>query len=120
MEPHRRGTVHPQNLLFQLNEELFVTVAMFPRIAGGRYTVGQLEIFQFVNPQGLNQLGGSIYTQTESSGPALQSKPGENGAGQILQGFLESSAKGKDIGIDTPYERPAPMNADLSFGTLDS
>jgi flagellar basal-body rod protein FlgG len=57
----------------------------------GPSTVGQLEIFQFVNPQGLNQLGGSIYTQTESSGPALQSKPGENGAGQILQGFLESS-----------------------------
>jgi flagellar basal-body rod protein FlgG len=53
--------------------------------------VGQLEIFQFVNPQGLNLLGGSIYTQTDSSGPPVESKPGENGAGQVLQGFLESS-----------------------------
>jgi flagellar basal-body rod protein FlgG len=53
--------------------------------------VGQLEIFQFVNPQGLNLLGGSIYTQTDSSGQPIQSKPGENGAGQVLQGFLESS-----------------------------
>ena len=53
--------------------------------------VGQLEVFQFVNPQGLNLLGGSIYTQTDSSGPALQSKPGENGAGQVVQGFLEAS-----------------------------
>ena len=53
--------------------------------------VGQLEINQFVNPQGLNLLGGGIYTQTDASGPPLQSKPGENGAGQALQGFLESS-----------------------------
>jgi flagellar basal-body rod protein FlgG len=56
-----------------------------------KVTVGQLEIFQFVNPQGLNLLGGSIYTQTDSSGQPIQSKPGENGAGQVLQGFLESS-----------------------------
>jgi flagellar basal-body rod protein FlgG len=53
--------------------------------------VGQIQISQFVNPQGLNMLGGSIYTRNESSGPALQSKPGENGAGQVLQGFLEAS-----------------------------
>jgi flagellar basal-body rod protein FlgG len=53
--------------------------------------IGQLEIYQFINPQGLNLLGGSIYTRTDSSGPALQSKPGEQGAGQMLQGYLESS-----------------------------
>jgi flagellar basal-body rod protein FlgG len=53
--------------------------------------VGQLELFQFVNPQGLNLLGGSIYTETESSGKPIASEPGENGAGQTLQGFLESS-----------------------------
>ena len=53
--------------------------------------VGQLEISQFVNPQGLNLLGGSIYTETESSGKPIESEPGENGAGQTLQGFLESS-----------------------------
>jgi flagellar basal-body rod protein FlgG len=57
----------------------------------GSTPVGQLEVYQFINPQGLNLLGGSIYTQTDSSGPALQSKPGENGAGQVLQGFLEAS-----------------------------
>ena len=56
-----------------------------------KQTVGNLELFQFVNPQGLNLLGGSIYTQTDSSGQAIQSKPGESGAGQVLQGFLEAS-----------------------------
>lgn len=53
--------------------------------------VGELQLFQFVNPQGLHLLGGSLYQQTEASGAPLQSKPGENGAGQVLQGFLESS-----------------------------
>ena len=53
--------------------------------------VGQLQLTQFVNPQGLKLLGGSIYIETESSGGPIESNPGEDGAGQILQGFLESS-----------------------------
>jgi flagellar basal-body rod protein FlgG len=54
-------------------------------------TAGQIQLFQFVNPQGLNLLGGSIYTANDASGGALPSKPGENGAGTLLQGFLEES-----------------------------
>lgn len=56
-----------------------------------KQTVGQLQLSQFVNPQGLNLLGGSIYTVTDASGPATQTNPGQNGAGTILQGFLEAS-----------------------------
>jgi flagellar basal-body rod protein FlgG len=52
---------------------------------------GQLQITQFRNPQGLSLLGGSIYTETDASGPPLESKPGENGAGSVLQNFLEGS-----------------------------
>lgn len=52
---------------------------------------GQINIFQFVNPQGLDQLGGSIFQTTDASGPAVQSIPGQDGAGQTLQGFLEGS-----------------------------
>ncbi|HEY7116607.1 MAG TPA: flagellar basal-body rod protein FlgG [Tepidisphaeraceae bacterium] len=58
---------------------------------GKKQAIGQLELTQFVNPQGLHLLGGSIYTETEASGPPITGKPGENGTGQILQGFLESS-----------------------------
>jgi flagellar basal-body rod protein FlgG len=58
---------------------------------GAKKNVGQLQISQFVNPQGLKLLGGSLFTKTEASGAAVDSKPLENGAGQILQGFLESS-----------------------------
>ncbi len=53
--------------------------------------VGNLRVYQFVNPQGLSLQGGSIYTANESSGAATQYTPGEGGTGQILQGFLEAS-----------------------------
>ena len=53
--------------------------------------VGQLKLWQFINPQGLQLQGGSIYTATESSGDAVQNIPGEGGTGQVLQGFLEAS-----------------------------
>jgi flagellar basal-body rod protein FlgG len=52
---------------------------------------GQLKISQFVNPQGLNLLGGSVYQATEVSGPPIDSNPGEDGAGKTFQGFLEGS-----------------------------
>jgi flagellar basal-body rod protein FlgG len=54
-------------------------------------TAGQMQLFQFVNPQGLNLLGGSVYTETDASGPPIQSKPGDQGAGTLLQGALEES-----------------------------
>ncbi len=52
---------------------------------------GQLRLTQFVNPQGLKLLGGSIYTETNASGPPQEFDPGDGGTGQLLQGFLEAS-----------------------------
>src|SRR4051794_11340233 len=52
---------------------------------------GQLQLSQFVNPQGLKLLGGGLYVATEASGPAIDSKVGEDGSGVTLQGFLEAS-----------------------------
>jgi len=56
-----------------------------------KQTVGQLSLYQFVNPNGMNLLGGSLYQETESSGTAVQGRPGEAGAGTLKQSFLESS-----------------------------
>lgn len=53
--------------------------------------VGELEISKFINPQGLRLLGGSIYVGTEASGAPVTGRPGEEGAGVILQGYLEGS-----------------------------
>jgi flagellar basal-body rod protein FlgG len=58
---------------------------------GTKATAGQLKINQFVNPQGLKLLGGSIYVQTTASGDPIESLPAENGAGVVLQNYLEGS-----------------------------
>lgn len=54
-------------------------------------TIGQIQLYQFVNPQGLQILGGSLYQTTDSSGEALEGVPGENGTGSLQQSFLEAS-----------------------------
>lgn len=56
-----------------------------------KQTIGNLRLYQFINPQGLRLLGQSLYTETDASGQSVESNPGEDGAGQILQGFLEAS-----------------------------
>ncbi len=53
--------------------------------------VGDLKLTQFINPQGLQLQGGSIYTETDASGRPTENIPGEGGTGQLLQGFLEAS-----------------------------
>jgi flagellar basal-body rod protein FlgG len=53
--------------------------------------LGQFQITQFVNPQGLQLLGGSLYQETQASGPPITSNPGDQGSGELQQNFLESS-----------------------------
>ncbi|MGF1633416.1 MAG: flagellar basal-body rod protein FlgG [Phycisphaerae bacterium] len=53
--------------------------------------VGAFELNTFINPAGLKLQGGGLYTETESSGPALTGRPGEDGLGVLLQGSLEAS-----------------------------
>src|SRR5205814_2482766 len=67
------------------------TVNIIKASSTTKQKAGQLTLSQFVNPQGLNLLGGSIYTETDASGPAVETKPGQGGTGTILQGFLEGS-----------------------------
>jgi flagellar basal-body rod protein FlgG len=53
--------------------------------------IAQLQLTQFVNPQGMQMLGGSIYLATDASGPPITGAPGTNGLGTIEQGYLEQS-----------------------------
>jgi flagellar basal-body rod protein FlgG len=53
--------------------------------------LGQLQLATFVNPAGLQATGDNLFLETAASGPALQSNPGLDGTGNLLQGFLESS-----------------------------
>jgi flagellar basal-body rod protein FlgG len=53
--------------------------------------VGRFDVARFVNPAGLNPVGGNLYVPTQKSGDALPGKPGDEGYGSLAQGFLESS-----------------------------
>jgi len=53
--------------------------------------VGQIMLYDFVNPAGLHKMGGNIYTETTNSGTANETIPGLNGVGTLEQGFLEAS-----------------------------
>jgi flagellar basal-body rod protein FlgG len=53
--------------------------------------IGQIELARFVNPAGLSNLGGNLYSQTVASGDPLVATPGLDGTGTLEQGFLEAS-----------------------------
>jgi flagellar basal-body rod protein FlgG len=53
--------------------------------------IGQIELANFVNPTGLQSLGGNLYQKTEASGEPVDGTPGQNGLGTLQQGFLEIS-----------------------------
>jgi flagellar basal-body rod protein FlgG len=53
--------------------------------------VGQVELYRFVNPAGLQSIGQNIFKVTGGSGPAIAGTPGLNGMGQVEQKFLENS-----------------------------
>ncbi|HUO10346.1 MAG TPA: flagellar basal-body rod protein FlgG [Phycisphaerae bacterium] len=53
--------------------------------------VGQIQLAHFTNPQGLLQIGGNMYQQTDASGPPTLVDPGQPGAGTLLQGAIEAS-----------------------------
>lgn len=53
--------------------------------------VGQLELYRFVNPAGLQSIGENIYKQTSASGDVIAGQPGFDGMGQTLHKFLETS-----------------------------
>lgn len=53
--------------------------------------IGQIELAYFVNPQGLEPLGGNLFRESASSGVASTAVPGTDSTGTLIQGALESS-----------------------------
>jgi flagellar basal-body rod protein FlgG len=52
---------------------------------------GQIQLAQFINPDGLLKLGENLYKQTDGSGVEQLANPGVDGAGVLRQGNLEAS-----------------------------
>ena len=54
-------------------------------------TVGQLELYRFVNPTGLQAIGENIFKVSAASGDPIQGRPGFDGMGKTIHRFLEMS-----------------------------
>jgi flagellar basal-body rod protein FlgG len=53
---------------------------------------GQIQLANFPNPAGLNNLGGNLYTPTDASGdPTVGAPGGQEGLGTVMQGYTEQS-----------------------------
>jgi flagellar basal-body rod protein FlgG len=53
--------------------------------------VGRIELAQFQNPSGLENIGRSLLLATQASGEPTTGTPGENGLGTLLSGYVEQS-----------------------------
>ena len=52
--------------------------------------IGSLQLTTFVNPAGLESKGENLYMETGASGVAQTNTPGTNGAGVLMQGYIET------------------------------
>ncbi len=75
------------NLSIGLDGTVQVTVAGDPN----PQDLGQLELADFVNPQGLEAIGQNLFVETAASGAPQLAIPGEAGTGLLQQGTLEGS-----------------------------
>lgn len=53
--------------------------------------LGEIDLVMFQNPAGLESLGENLFRETEVSGDPVIVEPDEDGAGTLLQGFIERS-----------------------------
>jgi len=53
--------------------------------------VGNLQLVDFINPTGLQAIGGNMYKETAATGSPTAGTPGLSGLGSIEQGVLEGS-----------------------------
>lgn len=67
------------------------TVSVVQPGSAASVQVGQIQLATFLNATGLQSKGENLYVETDSSGGANQSAPGQNGAGTLNQGYVESS-----------------------------
>lgn len=59
--------------------------------ATGTRAAGRVSLIRFGNPAGLDALGRNIFKETPASGPPETGNAGENGFGELQQGYLELS-----------------------------
>jgi len=79
----------PQNVSsLTIGADGTVSASLF---GGGAQQLGNFQTTRFLNPAGLEPLGRNLFRETAASGPPQVLTPGQNGAGQLVQGALEAS-----------------------------
>ena len=53
--------------------------------------VGSIQLADFINPSGLQAMGGNLFVESTSSGAPQVGTPGVNGLGMLRQGYIEGS-----------------------------
>ncbi len=53
--------------------------------------IGTIQLTDFINPAGLQPIGGNLFLESGASGPPQTGTPGVSGVGTLVQGSLESS-----------------------------
>lgn len=67
------------------------TVSVLAGGGGVPTTVGNIQTVDFINPTGLQAIGGNLFIESAASGSPQAGTPGLNGLGQLASGALESS-----------------------------
>ena len=83
-------TVPDNALSLSIGKDGTVSVTQ-PGAAGVNVQIGQLQLATFINPTGLQSIGENLYLETDASGPPNLLQPGLDGAGVILQKYVETS-----------------------------
>jgi flagellar basal-body rod protein FlgG len=77
----------PDSLSFSQDGRITVKVAG----SDDPIEIGQLELYRFVNPAGLQSIGENLMIVTNGSGDSIAGRPGFDGMGKVRQKFLEMS-----------------------------
>lgn len=82
-------TIPPNTQSISIGQDGTVTVTQ--QGSSTPVQVGALQLASFINPAGLESVGGNLYLETAASGTPAVNTPGTNGLGTINQGYLETS-----------------------------
>jgi len=82
-------SVPPNALSVTIGEDGTVTAQLPSNSAGTQ--IGNVTISDFMNPAGLQSIGGNLFNETAASGAPIQGTPSIGGLGTLIQGSVETS-----------------------------
>lgn len=82
-------TIPADAIKLHISRDGIVSVTMQDQIEP--VEIGNIQLASFINPAGLESVGENLFMETAASGVPMINVPGENGSGNLWQGFLENA-----------------------------